>query len=187
MSSITVNGKAYAGRYGSTDQSERIRLGETVFHNGPLGLAAKTTAGMDMGFNREPGGTLNSMTTGGKTYYYLTDAIGRFTQPDPSGQEQNPYLYTEDDPVNRIDPNGLLSLGGTGDGLGIATILYEGFTGGTGAAEKATAAMIADIGITGLCEAGAAAFTGPGAVPALPYCMAIGATAATYIGATYKS
>ncbi|MGA5039825.1 RHS repeat-associated core domain-containing protein [Streptomyces capoamus] len=168
MSSLTVNGKSYAGQYGSTDQSERIRLGDTYFHNGPLGLSAKTTAGTDMGFNREPGGTLNSMTTGGKTYYYLTDAlgsvigladvdgnkvdsytysprgvrilaqssepvaqpyrfagnyqdptglyhlqaryydanIGRFTQPDPSGQEQNPYLYAGGDPVNRIDPTG---------------------------------------------------------------------------------
>ncbi len=157
MSSITVAGKTYAGQYGSTDQSERIKLGDTFFHNGPLGLSAKTTAGVDMGFNREPGGTLNSMTTGGKTYYYLTDAIGsvvaladgdgnkvntyaysprgvrilarssepvaqpyrfaggyqdptglyhfqaryydanigRFTQPDPSGQEKNPYLYAE--------------------------------------------------------------------------------------------
>jgi hypothetical protein len=27
-------------------------------------------------FNRESGSTLNSMTTGGKSYYYLTDAIG---------------------------------------------------------------------------------------------------------------
>ncbi|MFJ3224211.1 RHS repeat-associated core domain-containing protein [Streptomyces sp. NPDC086783] len=35
--------------------------------------------------------------------------IGRFTQPDPSGQEQIPYLYAEGDPVNRIDPNGLLT------------------------------------------------------------------------------
>ncbi|MEU3528772.1 DUF6531 domain-containing protein, partial [Streptomyces sp. NPDC038707] len=76
MSSITVNGKTYAGQYGSTDQSERIRLGDTYFHNGPLGLSAKSTGGVDMGFNREPGGTLNSMTTGGKSYYYLTDAIG---------------------------------------------------------------------------------------------------------------
>jgi RHS repeat-associated protein len=33
--------------------------------------------------------------------------IGRRTQPDPSGQEQNPYLYTEGDPVKRIDPTGL--------------------------------------------------------------------------------
>ncbi|MFD4790675.1 hypothetical protein ACFWN1_27200 [Streptomyces sp. NPDC058459] len=55
MSAITVNGKTYAGKYGSTDQSERLQLGDTAFHNGPLGLSAKTTAGADMGFNREPG------------------------------------------------------------------------------------------------------------------------------------
>ncbi|MFI9617037.1 RHS repeat-associated core domain-containing protein [Streptomyces sp. NPDC052023] len=120
------------------------------------------------------------MTTGGKTYYYLTDAIGsvvaladadgnkvnsyaysprgvrllapssepvaqpyrfaggyqdptgvyhlqhryydanigRFTQPDLSGQEKNPYLYAEGDPVNRIDPDGTLSFGGVADALG---------------------------------------------------------------------
>ncbi|MEU8470574.1 RHS repeat-associated core domain-containing protein [Streptomyces sp. NPDC029006] len=187
MSSITVNGKTYAGQYGSTDQSERIKLGDTVFHNGPLGLSAKTTAGADMGFNREPGGTLNSMTTGGRSYYYLTDAlgsvvgladvdgnkvdsytysprgvrilaqstepvtqpyrfagnyqdptglyhlkaryydanIGRFTQPDPSGQEQNPYLYAEGDPVNRIDPHGNLSWNGVADALGPAGDLVQ--------------------------------------------------------------
>ncbi|WP_374206441.1 RHS repeat-associated core domain-containing protein [Streptomyces sp. WAC04114] len=176
LTSITVAGKTYAGQYGSTDQSERIKLGDTFFHNGPLGLSAKTTAGVDMGFNREPGGTLNSMTTGGKSYHYLTDAIGsvvaladesgtkvnsyaysprgvargttteqvsqpyrfaggfqdptglyhfsaryydpnigRFTSPDPSGQEKNPYLYAEGDPVNRIDPHGLLSLDISGE------------------------------------------------------------------------
>ncbi|MGW4904954.1 RHS repeat-associated core domain-containing protein [Streptomyces albidoflavus] len=171
--SLTVGGKTYAGQYGSTDQSERIKLGDTFFHNGPLGLSAKSTGGVDMGFNREPGGTLNSMTTGGKAYFYLTDAlgsvvamadesgtkantykysprgvrvldgtdekikqphqftggfrdetglyhfaaryydpnIGRFTSQDPSGQEKNPYLYAEGDPVNRIDPTGLLSVG----------------------------------------------------------------------------
>ncbi|MFH0180365.1 RHS repeat-associated core domain-containing protein [Streptomyces cacaoi] len=182
MTSITVNGKTYAGQYGSTDQSERVILGDTYFHNGPLGLSAKSAAGTDMGFNREPGGTLNSMTTGGKTYFYLTDAIGsvigladedgnkvdsyaysprgvrilaqstepvaqpyrfagnyqdptglyhlqaryydanigRFTQPDPSGQEQNPYLYAEGDPVNRIDPQGTLSLSSVAGALGPA-------------------------------------------------------------------
>ncbi|KOG76229.1 MULTISPECIES: RHS repeat-associated core domain-containing protein, partial [Streptomyces] len=154
MTSITTGGKTYAGQYGSTDQSERIKLGDTFFHNGPLGLSATSTAGVDTGFNREPGGTLNSMTRGGKNHYYLTDAlgsvvaladetgtkvntyaysprgvqragtteqvhqpyrfaggyqdptglyhfaaryydpnIGRFTTPDPSGQEKNPYLY----------------------------------------------------------------------------------------------
>ncbi|MGA5605797.1 RHS repeat-associated core domain-containing protein [Streptomyces griseoincarnatus] len=122
------------------------------FHHTALGLASTTTDGVDTGFIREPSGTLNSMTTGGKSYYYLTDAtgnvlgladstgkrthtyaygptglprttpteapqpyryagayadptglykmghryydptLGRFTQPDPSGQETNPYL-----------------------------------------------------------------------------------------------
>jgi RHS repeat-associated protein len=159
------------GLYGSTDQSERLFYGDTTLHNGPLGLAGKTDPTGDMRFNREASGTLNSMTTGGKSYYYLTDAlgsvlamadetgtkvneyrysprgvdgvftekvpqpyrfaggyqdptglyhfaaryydprIGRFTSPDPSGQEKNPYLYAEGDPVNRIDPQGTLSLG----------------------------------------------------------------------------
>ncbi|MGW6287304.1 RHS repeat-associated core domain-containing protein [Streptomyces sp. NPDC055107] len=177
MTSITTGGKTYAGQYGSTDQSERIKLGDTSFHNGPLGLAATSTAGVDTGFNREPGGTLNSMTRGGKNHYYLTDAlgsvvaladdtgtkvntyaysprgvqrtttetapqpyrfaggyqdptglyhfaaryydpnIGRFTTPDPSGQEQNPYLYAAGDPVNNIDPSGLGWLQKAGDFL----------------------------------------------------------------------
>jgi RHS repeat-associated protein len=157
------------GLYGSTDQSERLFHGDTTLHNGSLGLAGKTDPTGDMGFNREASGTLNSMTTGGKSYYYLTDAtgsvlamadetgtkvneyrysprgvdgtftekvpqpyrfaggyqdptglyhlgaryydsrIGRFTSPDPSGQEKNPYLYAEGDPVNRIDPSGLIN------------------------------------------------------------------------------
>ncbi|NEB75837.1 RHS repeat-associated core domain-containing protein [Streptomyces sp. SID14478] len=168
LTSLTVGGKTSTGQYGSTDQAERIRLGDTYFHNGPLGLAGTSTAGVDTGFVRESGGTLNSMTRSGKAYYYLTDAIGsvigttdetgakvntyaysprgvtrttltseqvtqpyqfaggyhdssglyhyaaryydpnigRFTQPDPSGQEQNPYLYAAGDPVNLIDPEG---------------------------------------------------------------------------------
>ncbi|NEA46614.1 RHS repeat-associated core domain-containing protein, partial [Streptomyces sp. SID10815] len=201
MSSITVNNKTYAGQYGSTDQSERVKLGDTLFHNGPLGLSAKTTGGVDMGFNREPGGTLNSMTTGGQSYYYLTDAIGsviglvdvdgnkvdtytysprgvrllaqssepvaqpyrfagnyqdptglyhlqnryydanigRFTQPDPSGQEQNPYLYAEGDPVNKIDPSGLSFMSSVGDFLDSANDPWGavvGCIGGIGAAAE---------------------------------------------------
>lgn len=213
MTSITVAGETYTGQYGSTDQSERIRLGDTYFHNGPLGLSATTTASADTGFNREPGGTLNSMTTEGKSYYYLTDAlgsvvgladesgtkvntyaysprgvtrastsekvsqpyrfaggyqdptglyhfearyydpnIGRFTQPDPSGQEKNPYLYAEGDPVNRIDPSGLLSLG---EGLGLAGTLVGAAAllpvGGVGFAVGAAAVS------TGLSVAGSVA------------------------------
>ncbi|MFB8105881.1 RHS repeat-associated core domain-containing protein [Streptomyces sp. NPDC056007] len=38
---------------------------------------------------------------------YYDPNLGRFTQPDPSGQETNTYLYASGDPVNRTDPTGL--------------------------------------------------------------------------------
>uniref|UniRef100_UPI00099D38FA RHS repeat-associated core domain-containing protein n=1 Tax=Streptomyces aureocirculatus TaxID=67275 RepID=UPI00099D38FA len=236
LTSITVGGKTYEGQYGSTDQSERIRLGDTFFHNGPLGLSAKSTGGVDMGFNREPGGTLNSMTTGGKSYYYLTDALGsvvaladesgtkvnsysysprgveraatsekvsqpyrfaggyqdptglyhfaaryydphmtRFTQPDPSGQEKNPYLYAEGDPVNRIDPTGLFSFS---DVLDIGEKVVTGVSGclaGIGAA-----------GESGVLTAATGFFGTPGTIAAGTFSCAVGAGAA-YMNADIMS
>ncbi|MFF9395297.1 RHS repeat-associated core domain-containing protein [Streptomyces griseoluteus] len=241
MSSITVNGKTYAGQYGSTDQSERIRLGDTYFHNGPLGLSAKSTAGVDMGFNREPGGTLNSMTTGGKSYYYLTDAIGsviglvdvdgnkvdtytysprgvrllaqstepvaqpyrfagnyqdptglyhlnaryydanigRFTQPDPSGQEKNPYLYAEGDPVNRIDPDGLFSFPDVSGALEWASLTQKIMSGDTKGAFAAEVGILVGIGTEAVCGAAAAA----GAVPTLGASIGAGITGCTVLSA----
>ncbi|MFF6881521.1 RHS repeat-associated core domain-containing protein [Streptomyces sp. NPDC012474] len=38
---------------------------------------------------------------------YYDPTLGRFTQPDPSGQETNAYLYAAGDPVNNTDPAGL--------------------------------------------------------------------------------
>ncbi|THA22568.1 RHS repeat-associated core domain-containing protein, partial [Streptomyces sp. A1277] len=38
---------------------------------------------------------------------YYDPALGRFTQPDPSGQETNTYLYAAGDPINHTDPTGL--------------------------------------------------------------------------------
>ncbi|MFF1713178.1 RHS repeat-associated core domain-containing protein [Streptomyces sp. NPDC058268] len=205
-----------------TAVGQRIKLGDTYFHNGPIGLSATSTAGVDTGFNREPEGTLNSMTRGGKAYYYLTDAlgsvvatadesgakvnsyfysprgvtrgvssekiaqpyrcaggyqdvtglyhfaaryydpnIGRFNSPDPSGQEKNPYLYAEGDPVNRIDPTGLFSF----KDLGIDTLI--GAVGGavTGCVGGAVTAGIVGsaagpggttVGALGGCAIGAA-------------------------------
>ncbi|WP_406011206.1 DUF6531 domain-containing protein [Streptomyces sp. NBC_00637] len=252
MTSITVNSKAYAGQYGSTDQSERIKLGDTFFHNGPLGLSAKTTAGVDMGFNREPGGTLNSMTTGGKAYYYLTDAIGsivaladeggtkvdayaysprgvrilaqstepvpqpyrfagnyqdptglyhlkaryydanigRFTQPDPSGQEENPYLYAEGDPVNRIDPSGLLGLGGIFDAADWVGLVGDTLSGDESAAFADKVGMLTGIGVTALCGAVAVAgseATAGVSLAAIPKCAVVGAIAGTATQTVYKN
>ncbi|WP_435189412.1 RHS repeat-associated core domain-containing protein [Streptomyces sp. bgisy126] len=250
MTSLTVGGRTYAGQYGSTDQSERVKLGDTFFHNGPLGLSATSTAGVDKGFNREPGGTLNSMTTGGRSYYYLTDAlgsvvaladeagtkvntysysprgvrraetseqvpqpyrfaggyqdptglyhfaaryydphIGRFTSHDPSGQEKNPYLYAEGDPVNRIDPRGTLSLGGVMDTVGtVGDVIAVGeFAGQVASGDYKSAAgtalsFAADKGFT----AGCTYLTGgAGAVPCAVGGMAVGeATEQAYGEAT---
>ncbi|MGW1608955.1 RHS repeat-associated core domain-containing protein [Streptomyces sp. NPDC002285] len=44
--------------------------------------------------------------------------LGRFTQPDPSGLETNPYLYASGDPTNIIDPSGLFGWSDIGEGLG---------------------------------------------------------------------
>lgn len=35
LTSLMVGGKTYEGKCGSTDQSERVKLGDTFFHNGP--------------------------------------------------------------------------------------------------------------------------------------------------------
>jgi len=45
----------------------------------------------------------------GHRYYDPTQ--GRFTQQDPSGQEQKAYLYVGGDPVNGTDPTGLCIFG----------------------------------------------------------------------------
>ncbi|MFF7542234.1 RHS repeat-associated core domain-containing protein [Streptomyces canus] len=37
---------------------------------------------------------------------YYDPQLGRFTQPDPSGKESNPYAYAAGDPINRTDPSG---------------------------------------------------------------------------------
>jgi RHS repeat-associated protein len=45
----------------------------------------------------------------GARYYDPTS--GRFTQPDPSGQESNLYAYVGCNPVNAVDPSGLSASG----------------------------------------------------------------------------
>ncbi|WP_376741213.1 RHS repeat-associated core domain-containing protein [Streptomyces galbus] len=92
---------------------------------------------------------------------YYDANIGRFTQPDPSGQEKNPYLYAEGDPVNRIDPNGTWSLSGVADALGpvgdLGTGIYHLVTGDTKALWGDVAGVVAGGIAAGACLTTAAA------------------------------
>ncbi len=47
----------------------------------------------------------SNLTKFGARYY--DPKIGRFTQPDPSGQEDNTYLYAGANPINNTDSSGL--------------------------------------------------------------------------------
>lgn len=40
------------------------------------------------------------------TRYYDTNLTGTWTQPDPSGQDPNPYTYAAANPINNTDPSG---------------------------------------------------------------------------------
>jgi RHS repeat-associated protein len=51
-------------------------------------------------------------------FRYYDATLGRFTQPDPSGQEANPYLYSQANPINGTDPTGLGLFGDIGGALG---------------------------------------------------------------------
>ncbi|WP_374196487.1 RHS repeat-associated core domain-containing protein [Streptomyces sp. b94] len=64
----------------------------------------------------------------------LRPTLGRFTQPDPSGQETNPYLYAAGDSINNTDPTGLASAGEWTIGVlgvvgGVATVAAAVATG----------------------------------------------------------
>jgi RHS repeat-associated protein len=63
---------------------------------------------------------------------------GRFTQPDPTGQERNPYNYGGNDPINRTDPTGGsqgAAIGGAiGSLIGLALVAGCPATAGIGCA-----------------------------------------------------
>ncbi len=59
------------------------------------------------------------------TNRYYNIPLVRFTQPDPSSQELNPYTYAEGDPVNKTDATGLNACAWTFVGAG-AIFTYAG-------------------------------------------------------------
>jgi RHS repeat-associated protein len=121
---------------------------------GPYG-EARTTTGTDQPYRYtstylDPSGLYKM----GARYY--DPQLGRFTQPDPSGKEGNPYAYAAGDPVNHFDPSGLDFLGldkeGWGNALSIAGtavgVAAMAPVGGLGVAVGA-AALSTGLGVAG--------------------------------------
>ncbi|MGZ2356660.1 RHS repeat-associated core domain-containing protein [Streptomyces sp. 372A] len=219
----------------------QIRWGSGGKHRRPIrgGLivACITTGSMDTGFVREPGGTLNSMTRRGKSYYYLTDAtgnilgavdqagtrthtytptetvpqpyrfagacndptglyemgaryydptLGRFTQPDPSGQETTTYLYGAGDPINHTDPSGLLALDRLGPVGDVVQAGYHAWQGDTQALWCDGAGFAAGAAVGWGCEAvlgiTAAPTLGAAEAGGQPMCYAASWGAGTAVG-----
>ncbi|OKA03094.1 RHS repeat-associated core domain-containing protein [Amycolatopsis regifaucium] len=69
--------------------------------------------------------------TGSRHY---NPVYSRFTQPDPTGQEENAYAYTQGDPLNRSDPSGAASAlnGCAGAVVGVALLGVALLGGGIG-------------------------------------------------------
>ncbi|MFD1829292.1 RHS repeat-associated core domain-containing protein [Streptomyces desertarenae] len=110
---------------------------------------------------------------------YYDPHLGRFTQPDPSGHETNPYLYATGDPVNRTDPTGLFSIGDT---LGIsdwANLIHAAATGDDGTFQAVGTGILTFAGVEALCLTAA----GLGAVPTLGASVGAGFTGCTVLAA----
>jgi RHS repeat-associated protein len=78
----------------------------------PYGLTTKVTFAGAVANPWRYTGQYQDTTTGlykiGARYYQAE--LGRWTQPDPSGLDQNAHLYVAGNPVNFTDPSGLYCL-----------------------------------------------------------------------------
>ena len=83
------------------------------------------------------------------TRYYDPNNSGTWTQPDPSGQDPNPYTYTAGNPTNYTDPSGysfldtaLNVVGYVADAVSVVGGATCFVTGGIGCGVSATASFV---------------------------------------------
>ncbi|MGW1466572.1 RHS repeat-associated core domain-containing protein [Streptomyces sp. NPDC002308] len=123
---------------------------------------------------------------------YYDPTLGRFTQPDPSGQETNPYLYAEGDPINRTDPSGLYSItDAVDDATDVTDAVSSGLQGDTDALWGQVAGIATGILIESACQfvagfAGAPT-AGVGAVAVEVGCAYASAAAGDWVAGTVES
>ena len=105
----------------------------------------------------DPSGTIKL----GARYYNPT--TGRFTQPDPSGQETNNYVYAGNNPITNSGPNGLSIWGDIGAaigavGTGVALLAMQatppGWVAGAGFALAASGVFVSDLDLAATASEG---------------------------------
>ncbi|MGW8723677.1 RHS repeat-associated core domain-containing protein [Streptomyces althioticus] len=108
---MTTGGKSY---YYLTDATGNVLgLVDTIgkrthtYAYGPTGLPRGTTTEAVPQPHRYTGAYLDLTGLYKMGHRYYDPSLGRFTQPDASGQEANPYLYAGGDLINNSDPTGL--------------------------------------------------------------------------------
>ncbi|MEU3501282.1 hypothetical protein ABZ726_11060 [Streptomyces hundungensis] len=161
LSALTASGTASTYTYAGVDNNDRLTRGSSSFTNAATGMTRESTTG----FVREASGTLTAMTSGGASQYHLTDVQGSVIGlVDAPGQEKNPYLYAQGDPVNRIDPNGTSALsvvdgvvGKIGDAKSLYDVGKDLVSGDAVGAARGWASLAAGVVAGGICKAA----TGP--------------------------
>ncbi|WP_373292299.1 RHS repeat-associated core domain-containing protein [Actinokineospora fastidiosa] len=98
-------------------------------------------------------------------YRYYNPTWGRFTQPDPTNQERNPYAYAQSDPINNSDPTGAQSVDPClGVNLGAISVAAGLLTGGVGLIAAFT--TVSTFGVaTGIAALGGTLIGAVGATP----------------------
>ncbi|WP_329060553.1 RHS repeat-associated core domain-containing protein [Amycolatopsis sp. NBC_01480] len=164
-----------------TEKAGTSRYNLVTDYQGSVIALVSTTGALAATYKYDPygGSTATGPSAGDNPFHYLgqyqygVDMLlgyrwyfpgwGRFTTPDPTGQEANHYAYAKDDPINRSDPTGASAALNACSGAILGVVLLGAAL--TGGVVGLAAAFIAEdtlgvgLSLVGLAGAGAGGLT----------------------------